>query len=337
VPVSARESATPLVSVVLPTYGRHPDHLVDAVASVREQTYEAVELVVVDDSPGDADLREAVREGVAGTLGDRLTRVTWLREGPQDGAGAARNAGMRAATGDLLAFLDDDDAWRPRKLARQVETLQAAGETVGLVYCRQQYVDEDGHPIAADSPTAAGFVLDDLLEGRPLAPFSTVLVRREVPERVGYIDESIPVLEDREWYLRIATAFRVAVVPEALTLRRTGSYDRLSSDWEALRDETYPRFLAKHADLAAERGWLTERRFRAWLARSVGTTGLAQGHYREARSHFVRSIRAYPLAPKLYGYLLLTYGGNRAYEVARTTKRVVDRVARRVVDRVAGA
>ena len=116
-------SPDPLVSVIIPTRDR-PALAVRAVRSALGQTYANHEIVVVDDGSTlplrlPRDLEDA--------------RVRTVRLGTTVGAGGARNAGVQASTGTLLAFLDDDDRWRPRKLERQVQTLAGCDEDVAAV------------------------------------------------------------------------------------------------------------------------------------------------------------------------------------------------------------
>lgn len=129
----------PLVSAVLITRDR-PDELRAAVASVRDQTYPTLELVVVDGS------REPSESLVRRHAGD--VPVTYRRD-DGGGPGAARNIGIRAATGTFVAFLDDDDRWLPEKTERQVETF---GPGVGTVYTGQ-FTARDGDRVGGRTPS----------------------------------------------------------------------------------------------------------------------------------------------------------------------------------------
>ena len=113
----------PAVSVVIPTHDR-PDLLLRAVASVLAQTVTDLEVVVVDD-------------GSARPVEVHDDRVTVLRHDTALGAPAARNTGVAASTGDVVAFLDDDDQWLPTKLARQLAVLEARDDVV-LVGCHHE-------------------------------------------------------------------------------------------------------------------------------------------------------------------------------------------------------
>jgi glycosyltransferase involved in cell wall biosynthesis len=299
-----------LVSVVLPTRDR-PAFLREAVDSVRAQTYDDVELLVVDGST------EPVEDRVPT---DGSIECRYLRQSGE-GAAAARNEGIRAARGELLAFLDDDDTWDPEKLERQVETLRAADEEVGFVYTGQRYVDDDGATAGIHAPHTRGDVTRELYRGAPLSPFSSVLVRASLVEAAGYVDERLPVWEDRDWYIRLSRHCHVEPIPEPLVARCVGEHDQLTDDFEAMRDVAYPRFLAKHRPIAASYGASCERLLVANLSMAVASAAFTHGHRRESLTYLLRALRHDPLRPRRYLYLLLFVGGQPALRAARALRR----------------
>jgi glycosyltransferase involved in cell wall biosynthesis len=309
----------PLVSVVLPTYDR-PAELVRAVASVAAQTYPAVELVVVDDcspTPAEAVVGDAVAAGDL-ALGD--LRVTHVRHGTNRGANAARNAGVRAAAGSIVAFLDDDDEWHPEKLARQVAAFAAAGPDVGVVYTGMRFVRPDGTTDVC--PTVRGDVTRDLLVGRSLSQFSAVAVRRSAIDAAGLPDERFPSWQDREWYLRLSTTCAFEAIPEPLCVRRLDADDRISDDYPRKRDASYPLLVETHRSLAREYG--LEGAFLAATAESLGKSALQRGYYADARRHLLRAFRHDPVrSPRFYAFLLSALGGRPAYLAIRRVGRAV--------------
>lgn len=215
-PPAARPSAAPdrdapaeerpLVSVILPTFDR-ADRVGQAIASVRAQTYEAFELLVVDDaSTDDTAARVAA-------IADR--RVRLLRQPENRGVAAARNRGIAEASGALIAFLDSDDAWAPTKLERQVALARRRPDRVGLFYTGL-HVREDG-ATKTWTPHARGAVWREMLHDN-LVHFGTssVLLRREALEAVGGFDESLPAIEDHELWTRIARFYEIDFVPDPL-------------------------------------------------------------------------------------------------------------------------
>ncbi|MEA3002282.1 MAG: hypothetical protein QOH81_1070 [Sphingomonadales bacterium] len=189
-------SERPLVSVILAV--RNRAHCVGrAIASVLAQDYAPLELIVIDDGSTDGTM-EAVR-----SFGSRLRLISR----PATGAYAARNAGMRAARGGLIAFIDSDDAWLPDKLARQVPLMR--GE-VALVYGDTIHVTEP----RAGAPRNGGtsFGASPPHRGRAAGAFAwcnfvptcTVLVRRSALEAAGGFSETLPLSADYLAWFRIA-------------------------------------------------------------------------------------------------------------------------------------
>ncbi|USZ67224.1 glycosyltransferase [Halorussus salilacus] len=304
----------PLVSVVLPTYDR-PEMLAEAVESVATQQYSAVELVVVDDA-SPTPVEEVVAEAAPPEL-----RWRCLRHESNRGANAARNTGIEAAEGDIVAFLDDDDRWKPEKLDAQVSAFRERGDDVGVVLVGQQFVDH-GREAVTRMPDVEGNATPELMTDGIGGSFSTIAVGRSVVEEAGLPDERLPAWQDREWLVRLSCHCEFATVQRPLVVRRVGEYDQIGDSFEPKRDVTYPLFLEKHSDLAAEYG--LESRFEAWLSCGIASEGLANGYYRDARRFAARAIRTDPLLTTAYIYLALALGGRYTYNAAVRLKRAFD-------------
>jgi len=316
-PDDASRFSNPLVSVIIPTYDRN-EYLSAAVETVARQTYDPIELIVVDDcSP------TPVRETLADSDTSALATVRCLRHKTNRGANAARNTGIEAASGEFLAFLDDDDEWDPEKVARQVSAFQNADDNVGVVYTGTRYVDTQTGDELVVTPTHSGQVTEDILEGKKFGEFSVMMARSDVVETAGLPDERFPSWQDREWYLRLSVHCTFEGIPEPLTTRRMGHGDQITDDYQVKRDVSYPLLLEKHRPLAAEYGWLTERRFVASLSAKLGRAAVRSNHYRDARMFLGRALLNYPFQFDLYGYLLVSLGGKSIHWVARRLVRTV--------------
>jgi glycosyltransferase involved in cell wall biosynthesis len=211
------EAISPLVSVVIPTYNRARS-LVRAVDSVLAQTYPAVELLIVDDASSD---------GTAAQLAPYLgRRVLFHRSSRNCGAAVARNIGIGLSTGDLIAFLDSDDDWLPNKLQRQVDLFRSSQSDVGLLHTGAWQL-VDNRPARAVVPRYRGQIYD-LLRRRNRINTSTVMVRRDVLQRVGGFDERLRASEDWDLWLRIAAEYLVDVLPEPLVRHRDSGEGRVS-------------------------------------------------------------------------------------------------------------
>ena len=128
-----------MISCIISTCKREPEILKRAIESVRGQTFQDVEIIVVNDAPEDAALEARVRAMIQEFRDDR---IRYIVHGQNQGACAARNTGAGIAKGEFLAFLDDDDEWLPEKLEEQLKFM--ADEEVGVVSCESFTVDKTG-------------------------------------------------------------------------------------------------------------------------------------------------------------------------------------------------
>lgn len=303
----------PLVSVVVPTYGRDDRLFQEAVESIADQTYDPVELVVVDDSPDEVSTWLDAHT-------DWFSTTRCLRGENHGGAAAARNTGIRNATGEFVAFLDDDDIWYPGKLTRQVETFRRTGDEVGVVYTALEYV-RDGEIIRRGTASTRGDVTEPILTGASLGTFSTLMVRASLVAKAGLIDTKLPMLEDREWCLRLSRHCRFETVDEPLVRYRQGEHEQLTDDYETLRDVAVPHYRRKHRDLAASYGRGCERRFLAALNRTCVNAALSSGAYSYARRFALRSLVYDPMNVRAWMYLVAAIGGNWTYTSLRWLRR----------------
>jgi len=205
-----------LVSAIIPTYDRA--HIIcEAVDSVLTQTYSHIEVIVVDDGSKD-DTLARLRQ-----YGDRVRVVTQANAGPA----AARNRGIAASRGDLIAFLDSDDIWLPTKIERQVALMQRAGASVPCCLCnilmKWNSGDRASFAIAALKPPADEGVwlnADEVLATRFVLFNQGIMIRREVLEKIGGFDESIRYLEDYEFPLRLSLEGPWAFIQTPLVIWR---------------------------------------------------------------------------------------------------------------------
>ena len=128
----------PLVSVVIPTYNRST-WVIGAIESIRRQTFDNLEIIVVDDGATDDTAGRVTAQSAEDP------RVSYLYQANR-GVSAARNAGLARARGEFIAFLDSDDLWLPQKLARQLDLLEKPD--VDVVYCDFAMIDENGERLS---------------------------------------------------------------------------------------------------------------------------------------------------------------------------------------------
>ncbi|NHN61421.1 MULTISPECIES: glycosyltransferase family 2 protein [Halorussus] len=315
-------SQSPVVSVVIPTYNR-AHRLADAIETVADQTYDPIELVVVDDCS-----EVPVADQLDDDYARHFDKFEVLRHDENRGGAAARNTGMREATGDYIALLDDDDRWEPEKVARHVERFRE--DDVGLVTSGSKVVDDEGNKIQQktrfDMPRKRSALTKTLLCRNVVGSCSAVMVDADVVEATGGFDERFPSWQDLEWYVRLSRHCRFGAVPEPLLRYTRHSGDRLTDDLDAVKDESYPLFVEKYGSLAAEFGPVFERKMRAWTAYRVGKELVMADRVWEGRPFLKRAVRLYPVEPKFFKHFLPSVGGPPTYQAARWTKRTLNRL-----------
>ena len=254
---------SPTVSVVIPAYNRAAS-IRAAVESVLGQTHADFELLVVDD--GSADGTMAALDGVADP---RLQRLVHAQN---RGVSAARNTGIRAARGTWVAFQDSDDEWLPDKLERQMARIAALGSACVGGYCGMTIVGEAGgtdraaggkaesyYPPAALGPRE-GDILERLLRVS-LISTQTLVARRDLLDRVGGFDESLPALVDWDCVLRLARHGPFAFV-DAPLVRQYFSADSITRS-RAKRAFAREAIVAKNLDLLRDRPAVLAEHYKA--------------------------------------------------------------------------
>lgn len=209
---------TSLVSVIIPTHNRR-DRLEQCIKSVQAQTYGEVEIIVVNDASTDN-----TQEFLDGLDHSRLIDVeNRVNQGPC----GSRNIGAAKASGDVLAFLDDDDRWHPSKLEKQMAVMNR-GEA-GLVYCGYSAVDDDNRLLGTTGCSKRGMLYDDMIRhnifGSP-----TPIMRREAFEMAGGWDVSFPAAQDYDLWTRLSRVARFDFVNEPLATYVVHGGERIWND-----------------------------------------------------------------------------------------------------------
>jgi len=188
---------TPRVSVVVATRNRRT-LLARALASVNEQRYRDFEIIVVDDASVD---------GTGNWLRTEHPEILLVELSTRSGAAAARNRGVEQAQGEIVAFLDDDDAWRPSYLVTQMAQFDAHPE---VQLCSTGHVEINGAAQITQPDLRPLFnyanALTHLLAECPVHTLSVVACRRTALDRIGPFDETLAIVHDLDWYLRLVVA-----------------------------------------------------------------------------------------------------------------------------------
>jgi glycosyltransferase involved in cell wall biosynthesis len=269
----------PNVAVVIPVRDRAA-MVVEAIASVAAQSYRDFGVVVVDDGSrdGSADAAEAA-------LAEAALPARVLRQ-PGRGVAAARNAGAGVLDARWIAFLDSDDLWLPRKLERQMAWL-GARPAYRLAQTEERWIEHGRHRNPRVWHRKEERVFRRSVERCLVSP-SAVVVRRDLWDEEGGFDESFPVCEDYELWLRLALREPVGLVPETLVVKRGGHPGQLSrSTWglDRYRVAALAKLLATRPLAGADRAAVV-----ATLARKAEV--LASGAARRGRHEEAHRYRA---------------------------------------------
>jgi len=209
----------PLVSVIIPTYNRKKK-LPTAIDSVLNQTYKNWELIVVDDRSTD-DTRKLIEK-----YSQRNKRIKYLLNKRKKGPAGARNHGMKNAKGKYIAFLDSDDEWYPNHIKDSVELMEKAG--LDMVFGKDNLIDKGVNKkkyitmsltkkrfydnLPKKNIFKEGYILEgffNYLIGNSCLATDSIMVRKEVLERLRGFDEKLRVAEDYDLWLRIAKDFKI--------------------------------------------------------------------------------------------------------------------------------
>jgi glycosyltransferase involved in cell wall biosynthesis len=274
-----------LVSIVIPCYKGEP-YLQAAVESCLRQTYQLLEVIVVDDASPDGCAEIADRYS-------RLDRRVRLVRRPENGGvSRAFNSGFETARGQFFARLAQDDEFEPTAIGRMVETLRTCGPRTGLTYCDVAHIDQAGNrlrDLVTPSPKKALFCGNDI--------YFCVMWTRDVWQTIGCFNPEMDAAEDFDYWVRTVERFQLAKCdgPPALLWRQHASMGTIqySAKQEPIRINILIR--------AARNGRL---RFDSrWTGRQVGA-GFAhlelaymldrQGSYARAVGHVLLSFLEWP-------------------------------------------
>jgi glycosyltransferase involved in cell wall biosynthesis len=309
-----------LVSVIVPTKQR-PDLLREALSSIR--AIEGPDLqfeILVGDNGRLPETRTIAEE--FGCLYFSTTR---------NGAAAARNLGLAQASGEFVAFLDDDDVWTKDTIRPHIAIMDA-DPGIAAAFGQIAYVTRDLEPVGQPWPEtgpSADRLLVAMLSGY-FPQIGATVVKASVARAIGLMDEELLFAQDWDWQLRIARAHRIAFVNQTCVLSRIralGSFD----DIQMLRTKYIARIFRKHA-LPEFRRWNTPRSFlRAYIAVNshiydyfiwTAVDRAKQGNQRGARQAIYRAFRINPVrATKMLKNAEVSGAIKTSFGLARFTQK----------------
>lgn len=280
---------SPLVSVIIPVHNG-TNYLAEAVQSVLAQTYDAVELIIVDDGSTD---------GTWGLIESFGAAVQGIRK-ENGGVASALNVGITAARGTYIAWLSHDDLFLARKLARQVELLESRREYGA---CYTDYSVIDGHGRVLRTQRTPDLPRNDLrrhLFGRMFINGSTMLIARNCFDEVGLFREELKTTQDAEMWLRLLDCWDIGRVPEVLGLYRIhpGQDSRLLDSHTAEKQATFAEVFERlgvgglFPERARDQDSPRQRALaHVWLADQMATY---RDWFEFADRHYRRAVQIWP-------------------------------------------
>ncbi len=273
----------PVVSVIITTYNRR-QFLKEALKSVLDQDYADKEVIVVDD--GSTDGSEEETKGLP---------IRYVRKG-NGGISSARNEGLRTALGEYIAFLDVDDLWKKRKLSTQMQVMGQTG--IRLTYTDEVWI-RNGVRLNQKlrHRKYSGHIFEHCLPLCIISPSSAV-IHRSVFDDVGFFDESLPVCEDYDMWLRITARYPVVFIEKPLIVKHGGHPDQLSRAYTGM-DRFRIASIAKileggtlDDDLAEKAVRELEKKCRVYAQGAIKRGKNEEGkHYLDLAARYVKTVQ----------------------------------------------
>ena len=282
------------ISVIIPTHNR-ADILPRAIRSVQSQARHVNDIIVVSDGATD-DTEDVVKR-----LAKEDKRIRLIAYHPGHNGNYARNQGLAAATGEFIAFLDDDDEWLPRKTELQMEIFEREPD-VGLVYASQNCIYEDTGVSYQTQPMMRGDLSQSIFIRGEMGTPSQVMIRRSVLEQTGPFDLELGALQDYDLWIRCCLVTKVDFVPEpCINYYNSSGTNQVSSNTEKyIHARLYIR--EKYRKEIAKYGEDFERKIDTLVENRIAERCLRNGQNGEARRH---AWKAWKIRKSKISFLLI--------------------------------
>lgn len=203
-----------LVSVIIPTYKR-PDNLTRAIESILNQTYNPIEIIVVDDNGKNTEWQLFTEKKLENYISSG--KISYIIHEVNKNGSAARNTGMKNSHGNYINFLDDDDEFLPDKIEKQLNLLKKYPKEFGGCICNTHIKGQ--HRTFDTQNEKEGNLIQEVLTGKMTFNTSTVLFRREAIEKIKGFDETFKRHQDWELYIRFFRLYKMCLVKDYLLIK----------------------------------------------------------------------------------------------------------------------
>lgn len=282
------------ISVIIPTHNR-ADILPRAIRSVQKQTRPVDEIIVVSDGSTD-NTEEVVKE-----LAEHDGRIHLIAYHPGHNGNYARNRGLETATGEYIAFLDDDDEWLPRKTELQMELFEKDPD-VGLVYSSQNCIYLDTGISYQTQPMWRGDLSKRIFIRGEMGTPSQVMVRKDILEQTGFFDLELSALQDYDLWIRCCLVTKVDFVPEpCINYYNSTKTNQVSANTENyIRSRLYIR--EKYRAEIAKFGKDFEDKVDVIVQNRIAERCLRNGQNKKARCY---ALNAWKIKPSKVSVMLI--------------------------------
>lgn len=302
-----KANSRPLVTVVMPVYNVAA-YIEEAVESVLKQSYQNLELLVIDDESPDNSIEILERKYSESNTDNRLRIIRQKNRG----LAGARNTGIREAKGQYIAFLDSDDFWHSEKLTKHVELFEREPAN-GVTFSSSMFVNEQSDVLnRIQTPfIKQNYSARTVFCRNPIGNGSAPVIRKSVLQQIAfegankydekapylqYFDEALKQSEDIDCWTRIAliTATQFALIDEPLTFYRVNN-EGLSADVD-MQYKTWELFITKIALIAPEFVKQHSPAARAFQCRYIARRCISQADGRAALSWVIKALKYQPIA-----------------------------------------
>ena len=304
-----------LVSIIIPTYNGH-EAVPRAVESALNQTYKNTEIIVVDDNGIGSKEQELTKNSLGKYISEN--RIKYIAHEVNKNGSAARNTGIRASSGEYIAFLDDDDIWFEEKLKKQIEVFDRLDRSYGMLFCGGYNIDTKGFGGRKLSKFPKGNILYDLLIGKVDFNSSMLVIRREVLKDVIEFDESYRRLQDWEFCTRILYKYKGYGMEEYLVAKIRAERNLTSNPEQLLA--IYEHHMSKIKEILHSLGTNREKKVKARFYRRIALEYFKTKNIRKGFTYLGKeenTVKGFVLLSKY----VLSHG---IYRILHRKQKIVD-------------
>lgn len=275
------------ISIILPVYNRE-NKVLNAIESVLSQSYSDWELILINDNSTDNSLE------VLNSYKDE--RIVVLSTPKNVGPAAARNFGINKSKGDFITFLDSDDYYEPEFLKRSIDSLSQTDNKVGFSWTGYNYITSSGKKAQFWKPSNTSNYYLSFLKAIHTGTNSGLMVKREVFNKCGYFDDTLPAAEDTDFLLRIIQKYYFNTISEPLINICIGHSDRLSFDFKKI-GLAYTKIYPKHECAIKTSSSLRLKWYykMMWLNYHLGNIGSARSFFKKILEDKFTHLRAWQI------------------------------------------